>query len=145
MAKRSLTVALLTVFILSCAGIFAAFAALDTEKPIVPPYEDTKDRASRAMNNMFLGPVETPDNLNQSSTKGTEVDRCIPKTKSGVERGIARVVGGAWQLATFWYSDPGCVTKTSGNKAVTSAAPAVTKGAAATAAKTAANVPSEMK
>ncbi len=80
--------------------------------------EKTKDRASRAMNNILYGPVEVPKNLDETKTKGTAIDRCTTKTKTGVERGIARIVGGVWQLATFWYSDPGCVTSTKGGVAV---------------------------
>ncbi|MDD5496306.1 MAG: hypothetical protein PHP46_04300 [Candidatus Omnitrophica bacterium] len=64
------------------------------------------------MNNLLYGSVEVPKNLDESSTKGTKVENCTEKTRSGVERGIARIFTGAWQLATFWYSDPGCVTST---------------------------------
>jgi len=59
------------------------------------------------MNNIFLGPTEIPKNLNETTTKGTKVERCTENTKDGVARGIARFVGGLWQLATFWYSDAG--------------------------------------
>ena len=112
MAKILFSIALVTVIICSAVGVYAADkAAVDLEQPIVGPYEPTKDRASRAMNNMLYGPTEMPDNITETNTKGTPVTRCEDKTKSGVERGIARIVGGAWQLATFWYSDPGCVTK----------------------------------
>ena len=122
MAKKLFTIAALTVFIISSLGTYAAFATLETEKPTAPALESTKDRASRGMNNLLYGPVEIPANIDQSKTKGAGVDSCIPKTRSGVERGIARVTGGIWQLATFWYSDPGCVTKTVDGKAVTAAA-----------------------
>jgi hypothetical protein len=97
-------------------GAYAGETALN--QPLAKPYENTKDRASRSMNNLFYGPTEMPDNINDTKTKGEAMDRCIPKTKSGFERGIARMVSGAWQLATFWYSDPGCVTSTVNGKAV---------------------------
>ena len=114
MTKKVFSLAIVTIFLLSTLGAYAAeTASKSTDQPTIPTTESTKDRASRAMNNILYGPLETPKNIDQTNTKGTQIDRCIPKTKSGVERGIARVVGGIWQLATFWYSDPGCVTSSS--------------------------------
>ena len=106
MIKRILILAIVSLFILSTIGAYAA----DTNQPTIQPIEKTKDRASRAMNNLLYGPVEVPKNIDETKTKGTKIDRTTEKTRTGVERGIARIVGGAWQLATFWYSDPGCVT-----------------------------------
>jgi len=106
MIKKLISYAIVFVFIFSVIGVYAS----EINQPTAKPFEKTKDRASRAMNNIFYGPVEIPANLDQTKTKGTEMDRCSKKTRSGVERGIARIVGGVWQLATFWYSDPGCVT-----------------------------------
>lgn len=114
--KRALVITIAALFILSAAGVYAADTGL--KQPLVKPYESTKDRMSRSMNNIFYGPAEVPGNMNETGTKGAAIDRCSPKTKGGVERGIARVVGGVWQLATFWYSDPGCVTSTVNGKAV---------------------------
>jgi hypothetical protein len=107
--KKILALAIVSLFIFSTLGAYADQA---TSQPVVPPMDKTKDRASRAMNNMLYGPVEVPKNLNETNTKGTEVTGCSKKTRTGVERGIARFVAGAWQLATFWYSDPGAVTST---------------------------------
>jgi len=110
--KKLVLLAIVSIFILSTIGAYAA----DTSQPTIKPTETTKDRASRAMNNMFYGPAETPDNMVETNTKGTQMDRCTTKTKTGVERGIARLVGGMWQLATFWYADPGPAATAPGSK-----------------------------
>jgi len=114
--KKFSVVIIAALFILSTMGAYAAESALN--QPLAKPYDKTKDRMSRAMNNIFYGPAEVPANMTETKTKGEAMDRCIPKTKTGVERGIARLVGGVWQIATFWYSDPGCVTSTVNGKAV---------------------------
>ena len=126
MLKKMFILAIVSLFVFSTVGVYAETAL---NQPIAkPPIEKTKDRASRAMNNILYGPVEVPKNLDETKTKGTAIDRCNQKTRTGVERGIARVVGGIWQLATFWYSDPGCVT--SSNKAAQPAATATAAPAA---------------
>jgi hypothetical protein len=107
MMKKSVLLLVVSIFILSTVG---AYAASSSDQPTAQPMETTKDRASRAMNNIFLGPSEIPDNMAQTNTKGTPMDRCTKKTSTGVERGIARLFAGVWQLATFWYSDPGPAT-----------------------------------
>ena len=123
MVKKSAYLLLAALFIFTTIGMCE-----NLNQPTAKPYESTKDRVSRGMNNLLLGPVEVPKNLDESKTKGTQVERCSTKTRSGVERGIARIVGGVWQLATFWYSDPGCVTSSSRASAV--AAPAETNESA---------------
>ncbi len=55
------------------------------------------------LNNIVYGSVETPDNVNQTNSKGTNFTNCTDKTKDGVGRTIVRVVGGLWQVLTFWY------------------------------------------
>ncbi|MCX5679545.1 MAG: hypothetical protein NTZ95_02595 [Candidatus Omnitrophica bacterium] len=122
--KKIAAIIIVTLFAFSAIGAYAAETALN--QPIAKPYDKTKDRMSRAMNNIFYGPTELPDNISNTKTKGEAMDRCIPKTKTGVERDIARLVGGVWQIATFWYSDPGYVTSTVNWKAVVpdSASPA---------------------
>jgi hypothetical protein len=114
--KKTTIMIIAALFIFSTMGAYAADTALN--QPLAKPYDKTKDRMSRSMNNIFYGQVEMPDNINNTKTKGEAMDRCTKKTKSGVERGLARVVSGVWQLATFWYSDPGCVTSTVNGKAV---------------------------
>ena len=111
MIKKIITLAIVTIFIFSTIGAYAAETS--TSQPTAAPMEKTKDRASRAMNNLLYGPTEVPNNLNETNTKGTKIDRCSEKTRTGVERGIARFVAGVWQLATFWYSDPGAATTAS--------------------------------
>ncbi|MFA5147397.1 MAG: hypothetical protein WC515_08480 [Candidatus Omnitrophota bacterium] len=111
MAKKLFVMAIVSIFICSTLGICNAEST--TSQPTVPPVEKTKDRLSRGMNNLLYGSLEVPSNIDETKTKGTQMDRCSTKTRSGVERGIARIFAGVWQLATFWYSDPGCVTSAS--------------------------------
>ena len=107
MIKKFVLLLVVSLFVFSTVG---AYAASSDVQPTAKPMETTKDRASRAMNNIFLGPSEIPDNMAETTTKGVQMERCTTKTKSGVERGIARLFAGVWQLATFWYSDPGPAT-----------------------------------
>lgn len=108
MIKKVVCLSIVSIFTFSALG---AYADRNTLQPTAAqPMEKTKDRASRAMNNILLGPMEVPQNIDETKTKGTQMDKCSKKTRSGVERGIARITTGIWQLATFWYSDPGCVT-----------------------------------
>ena len=59
---------------------------------------------SKGLDNVVYGIVEVPDNVDQGNAKGTRAfEDCTDKTKDDVGRGVARVVGGVWQLATFWY------------------------------------------
>jgi hypothetical protein len=108
MLKKLAASAIVAIFILSIAGICSAGSEID--QPTAQPMEKTKDRLSRGMNNIFYGQIEVPKNIDETKTKGTKVERCSEKTRSGVERGIARTIAGLWQVATFWYSDPECVT-----------------------------------
>lgn len=113
--KKIAVFVIAALFIFSSIGAYAADPAL--KQPVAKSLETTKDRVSRGVNNIFYGPTETLVNLNDTETKGEPIERCTPKTRTGVERGIARLVGGVWQVATFWYSDPGCVTSTVNGKA----------------------------
>ncbi len=62
----------------------------------------------KGLDDMFYGDVEVPDNMNETGTKGTPAyPECTDKTKDGVGRGIAKVVGGLWRIATFWYPEEG--------------------------------------
>ena len=91
MFRRMVIFAFLGIFILSATSVFAL--------------DKTKDRLKKGMDNIFIGQIECPDNINESKTKGTNVTDCTNKTRTGVERAIARFVGGLWQLGTFWYSE----------------------------------------
>jgi len=119
MGKRSLSLLIAALLIFTTIGVCG-----NLDQPTAKPYESTKDRIGRGMNNLLLGPVETPKNIDETKTKGTKMERCSTKTRSGLERGIARIVGGVWQLATFWYSDPGCVTSSKPAVKASAAAPA---------------------
>jgi len=57
----------------------------------------------KGLDNVVYGSVELPDNINDTNSKGTAFTNCTAKTKSGVGRTVVRVVGGLYQLATFWY------------------------------------------
>ena len=59
-----------------------------------------------ALDDLLTGPVETPDNINATKSKGAvPYPDCTEKTKSGVGRAVVKVVGGAWKLLTFWYPE----------------------------------------
>ena len=115
MVRKVFSLAIVSLFLFSTLG---AYAGQSDMQPTAAPAENTKDKISRGVNNLFYGPTEIPDNMNQTNTKGTAIEQTTQKTRTGVERGLARVGTGLWQIATFWNSDPGCVTKTSGGKAV---------------------------
>ena len=112
MSRKIMALAIVFIFVFASIGAYAS--ASETAQPTAQPLEKTKDRASRAMNNLLYGPTEVAGNLDESNTKGTKIDRCTEKTRGGVERGIGRIFAGVWQMATFWYSDPDCVTSTKG-------------------------------
>lgn len=83
----------------------ATIAVLFFMATIVPLAQaGPKDNLSKGMDNIFYGQVEGPDNLNETGSKGTKAfPECTDGTKDGVERTIARTVGGIWQILTFWY------------------------------------------
>lgn len=118
MTKKIIAIAIVSLFIFSVMG---AYAASDTSKSTyVPPTEKTKDRLSSGMDNLLYGPTEIADNLDQTKSKGTKVEgNWNARTKTGVERGIARVCTGIWKIATFWYSESGCVTSSAQAKSAT--------------------------
>jgi len=61
-------------------------------------------KLSKGLDNIVYGEIEVPDNINETNTKGTKAfTDCTDDTKDGVGRGIARIVGGIWEIATFWY------------------------------------------
>jgi hypothetical protein len=56
------------------------------------------------LDNVTYGSVEVPDNISETKSKGTKAfSDCTDATKDDVGRGIVRVVGGLWKIATFWY------------------------------------------
>ena len=61
-------------------------------------------KLSIGLDNIAYGGIEVPDNINETHTKGEKAfEDCTDDTKDGVGRGIVKIVGGLWQLATFWY------------------------------------------
>ena len=83
------------VIILSIALSFEAFAISKNE-----PLENL----GKGLDNIVYGDLETPDNVNGTNSKGTKAfPECTDMTKDDVHRGIARIVGGLFQVLTFWY------------------------------------------
>jgi hypothetical protein len=61
-------------------------------------------KLSNGLDNIVYGKMEVPDNINETNSKGSRAfSKCTDTTKDDVGRGIARIVGGVWELATFWY------------------------------------------
>ena len=84
----------MVVFVMVCS--VSAFAS--TNKPL--------ERLGSGLNNIAYGEIEIPDSIDETGTKGTPAfPDCTAKTNDDVGRGIARFVGGVWQIATFWYPE----------------------------------------
>jgi len=63
-------------------------------------------KISAGLKNVAYGTLEIPDNINETDSKGKKAFAdCTEDTKDGVGRGIARIVGGIWEIATFWYPE----------------------------------------
>ena len=105
MTKRVFALAIVAIFILTVATAYGA--NVPDSRAAERPLDKTKDRLSKGKDNLLSGTTEMPDNLNETKTKGTKLEGHTEKTRTGVERGIGRFFTGVWQLATFWYSDPG--------------------------------------
>ena len=89
--KRVIIILILAAFIPS-ASVFA----ISKNEPF--------KNISKGLKNIVYGDLEVPDNINETGSKGTKAfDKCTDDTKDDVGRGIVRIVGGIWQLATFWY------------------------------------------
>ena len=62
------------------------------------------DKLEPGLDDVVYGSIETPDNINETNSKGTPAFAdCTDKTKDGVGRAIVKVVGGLYKIATFWY------------------------------------------
>ena len=84
----------LVVLIMFIAGLNAF--AVSKNEPL--------KKLSIGLDNVAYGGIEIPDSINETSSKGAKAfDKCTDSTKDGVGRGIARIVGGLWQMATCWY------------------------------------------
>ena len=86
------------VAILVLVAVIPAVSAFGISKN-----EPFKQLAS-GLNDVVYGEMEIPDNINETNTKGRKAyDSCTDATKDDVGRGIVKVVGGIWKIATFWY------------------------------------------
>lgn len=89
--KKIISILLIVSFI----PAFSAFAVSKNE-PL--------KKLSSGLDNIVYGKIEIPDNINETNSKGQKAFKdCTDDTKDGVGRGIARIVGGLWEIATFWY------------------------------------------
>ncbi|MCK5450157.1 MAG: hypothetical protein KAI70_00160 [Candidatus Omnitrophica bacterium] len=88
----------LFMIVIIVAILFNISAFASTNKPL--------QNLGEGLDNIVYGKVEVPDNMNETSTKGSPAfTDCTDTTKDDVGRGIARFVGGVWQIATFWYPE----------------------------------------
>jgi len=78
--------------------VFSVSAFASTNKPL--------QKLGSGLNDIVYGEVEIPDNIDETGTKGTPAySECTAKTDDGFGRGITKVVGGLWKVATFWYPE----------------------------------------
>ena len=86
--------ALLIVFVM----FFNVSAFASTNRPL--------QNLGKGLDDIVYGEIEVPDSIDETGTKGTPAySDCTQKTNDDVGRGIARVVGGLWRIATFWYPE----------------------------------------
>ena len=94
--KKFLVLFMIITLLFSLGISERSFAS--TNKPL--------ENLSKGLDDVFYGKVEIPDNMNQTGSKGTPAySKCTAQTNDDVGRGIARIVGGLWRIATFWYPE----------------------------------------
>ena len=88
----------LLIFLAIFVMLFNISAFASTNKPL--------ENLGEGLDELVYGPVEVPDNLTETNTKGTPsgVDNTV-HTSDDAGRGIARFVEGIWRIATFWYPE----------------------------------------
>lgn len=88
----------LLIFLVIFIVLFNLNAFASTNKPL--------KNLGAGLDELVYGPIEIPDNLNETNSKGTPsgVDNTA-HTNDDVGRGIARFVEGIWRIATFWYPE----------------------------------------
>ena len=92
---KKFVVAFIVMTLLLGLGI-AGISVASVNKPLA--------NIGKGLDNIVYGDVEVPDNMTQTNSKGSPAfEKCTSKTNDDVGRGIARVVGGVWQVLTFWY------------------------------------------
>lgn len=82
-----------------CCVMLAANACAESSNV---PTKKARDRANKVMSTLLPGPPEISYAMSNSGTKTTGVNNCPCKANSRLEKGIVSVVGGVWQLVTFW-------------------------------------------
>lgn len=88
----------LFILVLVAAMMFSATAFASTNKPL--------KNLGQGLDDMVYGKMEVPDNINETGSKGSPAyDSCTEKTNDDFGRGVARFVGGAWRIVTFWYPE----------------------------------------
>ena len=91
--KRFVSLFVIITFLATCSAF-----AISKNEPL--------KKLSAGLDNMAYGTIECPDNVNETNSKGQKAfATCTDATKDDVGRAIARVVGGIWQVATFWYPE----------------------------------------
>jgi len=93
---------LMAVILISTA--VSAFA----ETTNIQPLKKSKDRANRAMNFLLSGPIDAPPSQYESRDRPPSPDSGCQKSARGAEHGIAGLIDGVWQIATFWCSEQEC-------------------------------------
>ncbi|MDD4956621.1 MAG: hypothetical protein PHH49_03715 [Candidatus Omnitrophica bacterium] len=87
---------LIPVIVLAMIFGACACAQASTNQPL--------KNLGKGLDDIVYGDVEVPNNINETNSKGSPAyPECTAKTNDDVGRGIARFVGGVWQIATFWY------------------------------------------
>ena len=87
--KKLIVLIILSIFVLCSVSGYAA--------------EAKKLRASQGIENVFYGFSEIPDNLKQNNEKA--FPHITAKENDGFGRGVARTIGGLFQLLTPWAND----------------------------------------
>ena len=82
--------------------------AVDADRPASQPYEGARGRASRSMNAMLYGPAEAPLSREREKDPLPAAQACGRRNRTDVEKGIAGMITGVWQMATFWCPDSAC-------------------------------------
>jgi len=81
-------------------------ALLPTYSAFAMSKNEPLKKLGAGVNDVTYGAIEVPDNIDETHTKGQKAyPDCTDATKDGVGRAIAKIVGGAWKMATFWYPE----------------------------------------
>lgn len=100
-ASQLRATALLLVILCASRTVHAA----DPGNPASSPYEGARGRASRSMNTALYGPAEPRHSSDRADDAAFAAGACGRRNRTDVEKGIAGMICGVWQLATFWYPD----------------------------------------